>query len=541
MGYRPHLDGIRAIAVYLVVAFHAGSDRFDGGFIGVDVFFVLSGYLVTRLLLRDIDGKGSIGYRRFYGRRVRRLLPAALVVLLATAAIYPSIATRADLSTAADSIKAAALYVANWFFIRQSSDYFAADVQSNPVIHFWSLSIEEQFYLVWPLLLGGMFAFARRFGNRASQVVRIIVVGALVLSLANGLRLANVNVGRAYFGTDTRAYQLLAGALLALTPAIFARVPTTQTLRRLVSLAGVGALVALLFAATSTVSVGPVTRGVIATVLTVTLIISMELGPGVVRSALSWKPIVYLGRISYGTYLWHWLIILVAIHAFALDPTALFVIAAVVASGLASLSYQVLEHPVRESQTLARHPRTVVAVALSASVLVGIVVAPRLLDRQASGSVSADASAVVTGTGRIPANFDWQSAQKRARLIRLPRLQRKKGCPVHTRARLGETHPADRRQQRPHVHPCAGEVGAGSLADVVCRGRVGVSLAGRHPPRSGHGRRVGRDAVARADYSVPSPSRRVVQDDHSEAQSRHRDHRRPAIRRPDEHAAHPRR
>jgi peptidoglycan/LPS O-acetylase OafA/YrhL len=162
--YRPFLDGLRAVAVYLVVLFHAGSDRFSGGFVGVDVFFVLSGFLVTQLLLRDVEATGSVSFRRFYARRFRRLLPAAFVALVVTALVFAALASPVEVADALGGFKASFLYSANWYFIDQSADYFGADLATNPVLHFWSLAVEEQFYLVWPLLLGGLFAATRRFG-----------------------------------------------------------------------------------------------------------------------------------------------------------------------------------------------------------------------------------------------------------------------------------------------------------------------------------------------------------------------------------------
>jgi len=149
--YRPQLDGLRAVAVYLVVAYHAGIHGFSGGFIGVDLFFVLSGYLVTQLLLRDFRQSERIGFRRFYARRMRRLLPAAFATLIVTAVVYTAVAAPAEVLAARGGFRSAFLYVANWHFIAQSNDYFAADVNSNPVVHFWSLAVEEQFYLLWPL------------------------------------------------------------------------------------------------------------------------------------------------------------------------------------------------------------------------------------------------------------------------------------------------------------------------------------------------------------------------------------------------------
>src|SRR5262249_34767030 len=156
------LDGLRALAVYLVVAFHAGLVRWKGGFIGVDVFFVLSGYLVTNLLVRDLGHAGHVGVSRFYSRRVRRLLPAALVNLVIVAIVFRARAARVRRGAGGDAIAAAALYVSNWWFIHQAANYFGADITASPVAQYWSLSVEEQFYALWPLLMYAMFRIARR-------------------------------------------------------------------------------------------------------------------------------------------------------------------------------------------------------------------------------------------------------------------------------------------------------------------------------------------------------------------------------------------
>ncbi len=217
-GRRDHLDGLRTVAVYLVVLFHAGATRFEGGYIGVDLFFVLSGYLVTHVILTDLWGPtGRLSLRTFYARRVRRLLPAAVVTLVATAVLYSMVASPAEARASVDSFLAAFLYVSNWHFIREASDYFAADVSTNPVLHFWSLSIEEQFYFVWPPLLIGLAALRRRV-PRGDLVVRLIVLATALASAAWALHLSQSNMSRAYYGSDSRAYQLLAGALLAMSP-----------------------------------------------------------------------------------------------------------------------------------------------------------------------------------------------------------------------------------------------------------------------------------------------------------------------------------
>jgi peptidoglycan/LPS O-acetylase OafA/YrhL len=154
------------VAVYLVVAFHAGLGLVSGGFIGVDIFFVLSGFLVTQILLGDLVSAGRIQWRHFYSRRVRRILPAAVVALVVTAVVYAVVASPSDMVGVLGGFRAALFYVANWYFIHQTTNYFAANVNSSPVLHFWSLAVEEQFYLLWPVMLGGLYVATRRAGRR---------------------------------------------------------------------------------------------------------------------------------------------------------------------------------------------------------------------------------------------------------------------------------------------------------------------------------------------------------------------------------------
>ena len=272
-GSRPYLDGLRAVAVYLVVLFHAGSDRFAGGFVGVDVFFVLSGFLVTQLLLRDLRAEGSISFRRFYSRRFRRLLPAAFVTLIVTALVFAALASPIEVIDAQGGFRAAFLYVANWHFITQSSNYFGADVSANPVLHFWSLAVEEQFYVLWPLLLGGLFVVSGRFGTRRWHVLRVVVAAGAIGSVlwAWSLRISDPN--RAYYGTDTRAYQLMAGALLALTPGLIVRLRRYAPAARALALVGIATLVAV---ASSWVHLDAITRGIVVTGITVTILVALE-------------------------------------------------------------------------------------------------------------------------------------------------------------------------------------------------------------------------------------------------------------------------
>ncbi len=407
--YRPQLDGLRAVAVYLVVAFHAGLTRFAGGFIGVDVFFVLSGYLVTRLLLRDVAGTGRIRFARFYSRRVRRLLPAAFVVLLATTAAFAAVAAPAETLEALRSVRAAFLYVANWFFIRQAHDYFGGTIDASPVLHFWSLSIEEQFYAVWPLLLAGLLLVTRRAGRARWHVVRALVALAAAASLLFALRLAGTDLNRAYYGTDTRAYQLLAGALLALTPAVFVSARRRPRVLGVVAVAAFGSLVVL---GTSLVRIGPITRGAVVTVVTAVLIVAIDgARRGVVVRGLSTGPLVYLGRISYGTYLWHWPVIVIAVRLAHPAPVPLFLLGAGLATGLASASYQLMERPVRTARSLDRVRVPVIVLGVTLSVVGAVVLAPALAHDRRSTDAVAHASRVRSTVGAVDVRaLDWKGA-----------------------------------------------------------------------------------------------------------------------------------
>jgi len=416
-GYRPHLDGLRALAVYLVVLFHAGVDRLSGGFIGVDVFFVLSGYLVTQVLVRTLrlgprrDGGPDrpAGFSRFYARRYRRLLPASFVTLIVTAIVYSAIASQAELASAIGSFKATFLYVANWYFIRQSSDYFAAAVNSNPVQQFWSLAVEEQFYFVWPILLTGLFLATRGLRRHAHRARQVAIAAAALLSVAWALHLAGSNVSRAYYGTDARAYQLLAGALLALTPGLVLRASRWRP-TWFAAPAGVVALVVL---STSRLDVNPVKRGIGATVATLVLIVGLEsLACGPLNRVFSSQPAVYLGRVSYGTYLWHWPVILVAasLTDHSISPFSTFAIAAFVATGLASISYQLLEMPVRRQPLLDRISPAVILAGIAISVVGALVLIPTIIDPYASTRRTVGTTASATGLTPVP-NLDFASAR----------------------------------------------------------------------------------------------------------------------------------
>jgi peptidoglycan/LPS O-acetylase OafA/YrhL len=350
---------------------------------------------------------GGIRFGRFYARRSRRLLPAAFATLIITALVFAAIASPVEVLDAAGGFKAAFLYVTNWYFIAQSTSYFGANLASNPVLHFWSLAVEEQFYLLWPVLLGGLFVVARRFGTRQWVVLRGTVAAGAVASLAWAWLLKGSNPNRAYYGTDARAYQLLAGALLALTPAVIARLARRPNAGRWV--AGV-ALAALVAVAATWPSLDAIARGTLITVITVALLAALEAADGgPARRVLSGDGIVYLGKISYGTYLWHWPVILVITRTFDPAPLPTIALSILVATALASLSFQLLERPVRVSTVLDRHRRTVIAVGLATSIIAAVVIIPAITNPTTSTAAVAGQNLTTTGFTPVPTGLDWQA------------------------------------------------------------------------------------------------------------------------------------
>ena len=310
-------------------------------------------------------------------------------MLIVSAVAYAIVATPLQIFTALDGVRAAFLYVSNWYFIHQSVDYFGANINRSPVLQFWSLSVEEQFYLLWPLGLSVLFVLTARVGRFRWWALRAAIGTAALASLFAAVHIAATNPDRAYYGTDTRAYQLLAGALLALTPQLFR---LGGGLRRLAPRVAVFALGALVLASTSVVEMSPISRGIIAVALTTVLIVAVEnAAGGAVKHMLSLRPVTYLGAVSYGTYLWHWPVVVIATHERHMGRATLFVLTFTLATGLAAVSYHLLEHPIRTSRWLNRYRVPVVAIGLTASLVGGLVLAPAILETD--GVVSARATA----------------------------------------------------------------------------------------------------------------------------------------------------
>ena len=361
--FRADIEGLRGIAVALVVLFHAGLP-IPGGFIGVDVFFVVSGYLITGLLVREHERSGRISFAGFYARRIRRLLPAATVVVLVTLAASLLLVGPLDLPTVMTDGAASALSVANFRFALADGNYFAAIGQPSPFLHFWSLSVEEQFYLVWPALL----LIAMRGGRRR---VGLVLIAVLVASFAVNVALTDAASSWAFYSLPTRAWQLALGGLLAV-----GGTSLPKPARVAAGVAGWFALVCLLAAAMLIDDRTPY-PGLAA--LAPAIAGAILIGSGTVRKGagllLSTPPVRFLGKISYSLYLWHWpILILVPLAAgapIAAEGRAVLLLIAVV---VAWLSWRFVEEPFHHGRiSVSLGPRPAIAGGVAAILILAIV------------------------------------------------------------------------------------------------------------------------------------------------------------------------
>ncbi|MEX2290113.1 MAG: acyltransferase family protein [Mycobacteriales bacterium] len=375
--FRPDIEGLRAVAVLLVVASHAlGAPT--GGYVGVDVFFVVSGFLITGLLLREHAHRGRISLRDFYARRVRRLLPAAVLVLAVTnLAAYLLFAGERAGQAVRDSLWSLG-FLANVRFTTIGTDYFDDTRPPSPVQHYWSLAVEEQFYVVWPLLLLAALWLAGRRGAGA------VLVLATAASFAWSVHLTAADATVAYFATPARAWELGVGALLALgaQSGVVQRLP----LRFAVGLGWLGLYGIVLSAVLFTERTPFPGLAAVLPVLSTALVLQAGEAGAADRNRVLVNPVSrYLGRLSYSLYLWHWPVLVIGV---AVLPASLGVVVPLVATFiLAALCHHLVEEPVRRSSWLARRPaprslpkgsgrRAAVALSATAALLGGGFVLP---------------------------------------------------------------------------------------------------------------------------------------------------------------------
>ena len=350
-GFRTDIEGLRAVAVLAVVLFHAGVPGLSGGFVGVDVFFVVSGFLITGILVREATNTGTVALPRFYAARARRLLPASATVLVATAVASTTLLPPLQARTVLGDGIASALYVGNYRFAIHGTDYLAADTPPSPFQHYWSLGVEEQFYLLWPALIIGAAYLVRRRSSFTPYpgVLALVALASFVISLDWTRTLPPW----AFFSLPSRAFELAVGGLVALSAPAWRRLPSVPA-----AIAGWGGLVLIVVTCTQLGAKTPYPgTAAVLPVLGTALIVGAgctapDMGVGRVLSVPSMRS---LGRLSYSWYLWHWPVLLLA-PALLGHSLGLFgrLIAAAVSAGLAALTLRYIENPARFATPLRR-------------------------------------------------------------------------------------------------------------------------------------------------------------------------------------------
>lgn len=360
--FRPDIQGLRAIALALVLAFHAGLGL-DGGYVGVDVFFVLSGFLITGLLIREGEKTGRISFLSFYAKRAKRLFPAAALVLVATTIATALWGPSGELTEFGLDAVFAAAYLVNWRFAERSVDYLAEDVGRSPFLHFWSLSVEEQFYFIWPALIAIGLLVSTRFKRPLKLTLGVVLLTVFAPSLIHSA-LEDTDP-KSFFVTTTRLWELALGAYVALGRTTLSRIPA----RFGAAISAVG-LAMILSAAVlyNAKTPWPSVYALLPTVgAALTLIGGQANSASTIAKALALPPAQFLGAISYSAYLWHWPFIVVGQDWLELKGPAWGFALCALSIIPATLSYRLVEQPVRFAKALAAHPPYTLAIGASLS------------------------------------------------------------------------------------------------------------------------------------------------------------------------------
>jgi peptidoglycan/LPS O-acetylase OafA/YrhL len=365
--FRPDIEGLRGIAVLMVVLYHVGVPGSGGGFTGVDVFFVLSGYLITDLLVKEFGRTGKIDFFAFYARRARRLLPAAVLVLAVTVLAGAVLLSPLEQRQYARSAMATAIYLSNLFFLRETTDYFAADSAHDPFLHTWSLAVEEQFYLVWPLLI------VLGLGVRGSRGrLKLLISAVCVVSFVACIWLTLKYKPVAFFGSPLRAWEFGIGGLATLLPVA----AMTARAGRCRALGWAGLLGILLSGALVSGDLGfPGPSALLPAVATVMALVAGVGAPGQgVGVVLGSAPLQHLGRLSYSWYLWHWPVLAFIAASGADVPMAGRLLGAAGALAAAAAAYALVENRIRFHPALVPRPKLTLGLAGALS-LAGVTLA----------------------------------------------------------------------------------------------------------------------------------------------------------------------
>jgi peptidoglycan/LPS O-acetylase OafA/YrhL len=475
--YMPGLDGLRAFAVLAVIAFHEQLGWAPGGLLGVGVFFTLSGYLITDLLLGQWSARGRLQLADFWARRARRLLPA-LFVMLAVVTAWVTLADRARLGSLRGAVAAAATYSSNWYLIIQNQSYFARFAPPAPLDHLWSLAVEEQFYLAWPwLLLLGLLCLRAGRGVRTGQGVRAVrgmpgrwsgPVGWLALPTL-GLAAASavamlalyhpgLDPTRVYEGTDTRACGLLIGAALAMIWPSRRAAPSARAVRVLVDVVGAAGLAGILVMIwrTGQYSAFIYRGGLIVLSVATAAVLAAAACPGSwTGRALGWAPLRWLGVRSYGIYLWHYPVIVLTSPANSTENLTRAALQTAATIAIAALSWRYVEEPIRHGAlgrlwASVRSPRPVIPRVQHTHAAAGAQRSPLNGTARVAGLAAAAGSAGVLVvacaglSGAVPATGTGASSGSLAAGSTLPSPPSSAGHPSADSS-TGRRHPTARK------------------------------------------------------------------------------------------------
>jgi peptidoglycan/LPS O-acetylase OafA/YrhL len=426
--FRPDIEGLRAVAILAVVAYHAGLSAVPGGYIGVDVFFVISGFLITDHLSRELAERGKISFGAFYARRARRLLPSALLVIGVTVAVSCVVLSPLQAMVVAKDGLANAFYVGNYRYALQATNYLSANGPVSPLLNYWSLGVEEQFYLVWPALLFVASLVwwrksertGRALPRQARPVFSAVVMAMALLaacSLALSIWLTRANEPWAFFSLPTRAWELAVGGLLALLAPRLGRLPAVG--RSLLSWAGIGAIV---FSAVAFTAATPFPgTAALVPVAGAAAVVAGGCGRprlGAVR-LLGRSPMQVIGRVSYTWYLWHWPALILA-PSIVGHPLSVWdnVLVCGIALVLAGMTTVLLERPLQRASWLVRPRRSLLLTmglsgAVTATILFSTAALPSLAGsgQAPTGKLSAQKLASGVGTTESTINPTVAAAQ----------------------------------------------------------------------------------------------------------------------------------
>lgn len=392
--FRQDIEGLRGFAVLLVVLYHVRVPGFSGGYVGVDVFFVLSGFLITQLLLTEISNTGRIDIKQFYARRARRLLPAAASVLSVTMLLSVVVFSPAVQDNIARTASSASIYLSNFYFAAQATDYLGSKQDANPLLHMWSLSVEEQFYVVWPAIV---FLAVRLAGRRG---LVLVLASVTILSLSVSIRLTWTAESVAFFMMHARAWEFAIGGLTGLISTVHKAPEVRRIAGGTLGWTGI-ALIVIAATALTELTPFPGVAALLPVGGTALFLAGSSLNPQTLAAkALSTRGLRLLGRLSYSWYLWHWPAITLATEALESNVMLTRAAAAAVSLLLALATYKLVENPLRF------HP--------------GLIAAPKATLRWLGGASLALAGMAIVWSASVPwlAELSGQESLRRARLMR---------------------------------------------------------------------------------------------------------------------------